>query len=135
MSEEFKINEYRINEVFRHTDGKIYQCVEAENCEGCAFRCAGNNCGGPYCDGRSDSRSVKFILIKKPADGMLFRAENGRMYRLTEGEHWNPRCCCNTAPSVGCAELDLAVFGSVLSCGWYWKPVEEDAPAPVETLK
>lgn len=38
--------EYAIGEVFRHTDGKVYRCLEGENCEGCAFRCAGNDCGG-----------------------------------------------------------------------------------------
>lgn len=30
MSEELKMNEYNINEIFLHTDGKVYQCVRAE---------------------------------------------------------------------------------------------------------
>ena len=79
--------EYAIGEVFRHTDGRVYRCVKGETCDGCAFRCAGNDCEGPYCDGRSDGRSVKFIAVTKPSDGMLFRAKNGRMYQLTEGYH------------------------------------------------
>lgn len=28
------MKEYKIGEVFRHTDGKAYQCVEGETCEG-----------------------------------------------------------------------------------------------------
>ena len=131
------MNEYKINEIFLHTDGKVYQCVRAEGtCEGCALRC-GWDCPGRSCTGdeRKDGIDVKYILVTGPSDGMIYRAENGRMYRLTEGDHLNPKCSCNTAPSLGCAELDLAVFGIVLSCGWYWAPVKEDAPAPVETLR
>lgn len=131
------MNEYKINEIFLHADGKVYQCVRAEGtCEGCALRC-GWDCPGRSCAGdeRKDGIDIKYVLVTGPSDGMIYRAENGRMYRLTEGDHWNPLCSCNTAPSLGCAELDLAVFGIVLSCGWYWAPVKEDAPAPVETLR
>lgn len=129
------MKEYKIGEVFRHTDGKAYQCVEGETCDGCAFRCAGNDCEGPYCDGRSDGRSVKFIAVTKPSDGMLFRAKNGRMYRLAEGSHWDHWCACDDDPERSCAELDMAVFGCAYS-GWHWSLVEEeDATSPVEPPK
>lgn len=129
------MKEYKIGELFRHTDGKAYQCVEGETCEGCAFRCTGNDCVGPYCDGGSDGRSVKFIAVTKPVAGMLFRPEDGQMYRLTEGSHWDNQCVCDTDPSLNCAALDCSVFGSCLPLEWHWVPVEEDAPAPVEPPK
>lgn len=59
------VKEYKIGEVFRHTDGKVYQCVEAENCKVCAFgsgayRCA-EMCCGPRSrtDGRPDRGAGK----------------------------------------------------------------------------
>lgn len=121
--------EYRIGEAFRHTDGKVYQCVEEGNCRRCAFgigayRCA-EVCIGPR--SRTDGRSVGFTEVTKPAEGMLFRAENGRMYRLTKGKHWGRRCACDTDPSLSCGALDSALFGNIL-IGWHWAPVEEDAP-------
>lgn len=129
-----ELKEYMINEVFRHTDGRVYRCVKGETCEGCAFRCAGNDCGGPYCEGRSDGRLVKFIAVTKPSDGMLYRAENGRMYRLTGGSHWKHQCACDDDNSLSCGALDTIVFGGVL-LGWYWAPVAEAAPVPVESPK
>lgn len=119
------MKECMVGEVFRHTDGKVYQCVEDEHCDGCAFRCAGNDCGGPYCDGRSDGRSVKFIAVTKPVEGMLYRAKNGRMYRLAKGGHLDHQCACDD-DSLSCGTLDTDVFGGCLSLGWYWAPVEEE---------
>lgn len=129
------MKEYKIGEVFRHTDGKVYQCVEAENCKVCAFGSGAYRCAEICCGPRSrtDGRSVSFTEVTKPAAGMLFRAENGRMYRLTKGSHWGPQCACDTGPSLSCAALDRAVFGGCLSLGWYWAPVEE--AAPVESPK
>lgn len=130
---EHKMNAYKINEVFLHTDGKVYQCVRAEGtCEGCALRC-GWDCPGRSCTGdeRKDGIDVKYVLVTKPVDGMLFHAENGRMYRLTEGTHWGSQCACDTYPSMGCVALDIAVFKTPF-LNWYWALVEEDSPAPVE---
>lgn len=127
--------EYAIGEVFRHTDGKVYQCVEGGNCKRCAFGLGGYRCSeccGPQL--RTDGRSVIFTEVTKPVDGMLFRAENGRMYRLTKGKHWGRRCACDTDPSLSCGALDYASFRSIL-IGWHWAPVEEDAPAPVDPPK
>lgn len=128
------MKEYKIGEVFRHTDGKAYQCVEGETCEGCAFRCTGNDCVGPYCDGGSDGRPVKFIAVTKPVEGMLYRAKNGRMYRLAEGSHWDHWCACDDDPERSCAELDMAVFGD-RGPRWYWALVEEEAPVTIEPPK
>ena len=129
-----KKKEYAIGEVFRHTDGKVYQCVEGRICKGCAFESGDANCRSLYCVPmtRKDGRSVSFIAVTKPADGMLYRAEDGRTYRLTGGTHWRHTCVCDDDSPQSCAELDLAVFGGCLSFGWYWATVEEDAPAPVE---
>lgn len=128
------MKEYKIGEVFRHTDGKAYQCVEGETCEGCAFRCTGNDCVGPYCDGRSDGRPVKFIAVTEPVEGMLYRAKNGRMYRLAEGSHWDHWCACDDDPERSCAELDMAVFGG-RGPRWYWAPTTDYAPASDESPK
>lgn len=132
-----KKKEYAVGEVFRHTDGKVYRCVEDEHCEGCAFEYCDSDCRSLYCCsfGREDGRSVKFIAVTEPAEGMLYRAENGRMYRLAKGDHWLNSCTCDDDSSLSCAVLDCAVFGGSLSCEWYWAPVEEDAPAPVEPPK
>lgn len=128
------MKEYKIGEVFRHTDGKAYQCVEGETCEGCAFRCTGNDCVGPYCDGGSDGRPVKFIAVTEPVEGMLYRAKNGRMYRLAEGSHWDHWCACDDDPERSCAELDMAVFGD-RGPRWYWAPTTDYAPASDESPK
>ena len=131
-----KKKEYAVGEVFRHTDGKAYRCVEGETCEGCAFTFCGSDCGGPYCSSvnREDGRSVKFILVTEPAEGMIYRAENGRMYRLTRGSHWGNQCACDTDLSLSCAVRGTAVFGGAL-LGGYWAPDEEDAPAPADPPK
>lgn len=131
---EHKMNEYKINEIFIHTDGKAYQCVEGETCEGCAFRCTGNDCVGPYCDGGSDGRPVKFIAVTEPVEGMLYRAKNGRMYRLAEGSHWDHWCACDDDPERSCAELDMAVFGG-RGTRWHWAPTTDYAPASDESPK
>lgn len=128
------MKEYKIGEVFRHTDGKAYQCVEGETCEGCAFRCTGNDCVGPYCDGGSDGRPVKFIAVTEPVEGMLYRAKNGRMYRLAEGSHWDHWCACDDDPERSCAKLDMAVFGD-RGPRWYWAPTTDYAPASDESPK
>lgn len=131
-----KKKEYAVGEVFRHTDGKLYRCVEDEHCEGCAFEYCDSDCRSLYCCsfGREDGRSVKFIAVTEPAEGMLYRAENGRVYRLTKGSHWDHRCTCDDDSSLSCHAIDWAVFGGAL-LDWYWSPVEEDAPAPVEPPK
>ena len=127
--------EYKVGEVFKHTDGKFYQCVEDAYCGDCAFlgdaECLALPC---VSSDRKDGCNVKYIPVTRPVEGMLYRAENGRMYRLTKGNHWDHECACDTDPSLGCAALDLAVFKGGLF-GWHWAPVEEDAPAPVDPPK
>lgn len=121
-----------VGEVFRHENGKMYQCVEFDDCKGCAFlyteSCASYSCLSKE---RKDGNAAQYIEVTEPVEGMLYRAKNGRMYRLTQGNHWGHRCACDTDPSLSCSALDSASFRSVL-LGWYWTPVEEeDAPAPV----
>lgn len=133
-----KKKEYAVGEVFRHTDGKLYRCVESKICKGCAFKYLDMGClYGLNCRStdREDGRSVKFIAVTEPAEGMLYRAENGRMYRLAKGKHWLNSCVCDDDSSLSCHAIDRAVFGDFLSAEWYWSPVEEDAPAPVEPPK
>lgn len=131
-----KKKEYAVGEVFRHTDGKVYRCVEDEHCEGCAFEYCDSDCRSLYCCsfGREDGRSVKFIAVTEPAEGMLYRAENGRMYRLAEGSHWDHWCACDDDPERSCAELDMAVFGG-RGPRWYWAPTTDYAPASDESSK
>lgn len=126
------MNEYKINEIFIHTDGKVYQCVRAEGtCEGCALRC-GWDCPGRSCTGdeRKDGIDVKYVLVTEPADGMLYRAGDGKMYQLKYGDPPSVGCACNVG-MYGCAFLNEEVFGDDYLPGWCWGPVEEDAPAPV----
>lgn len=133
-----KKKEYAIGEVFRNTDGKLYRCVESKICKGCAFKYFDMGClYGLNCRStdREDGRSVKFIAVTEPAEGMLYRAGDGRMYRLAKEKHWQHTCVCDDGSSLSCAALDCAVFGGCLSWEWYWAPVEEDAPAPVEPPK
>lgn len=131
-----KKKEYEIGEVFRHTDGKVYQCVEAENCKVCAFGSGAYRCAEMCCGPRSrtDGRSVIFTEVTKPADGMLFSAEDGKMYQLKYGEPSSSGCACNVG-MYGCGCLNEEVFGDDYLPGWYWAPVEEDAPAPAEPPK
>ena len=129
--------EYAVGEVFRHTDGKVYQCVEGETCKRCAFsageyRCA-EVCCGPW-SRTIDGRMVVFVEVTKPTEGMLYRAKNGRMYRLAEGSHWDHSCACDDDPERSCAELDMAVFGG-RGTRWYWAPTTDYAPASDESPK
>lgn len=129
--------EYAIGEVFRNTGGKVYQCVEgAEDCMRCAFgsgeyRCA-EICCGPR--SRTDGRSVIFTEVTKPVEGMLYRAGNGRMYRLTKGNHWDKQCACDDDSSLSCYDIDYAVFKNNF-LDWHWAPIEEDTPVPVDPPK
>lgn len=127
--------EYKVGEVFKHTDGKFYQCVEDAYCGDCAFlgdaECLALPC---VSSDRKDGCNVKYIPVTRPVEGMLYRAENGRMYRLAEGSHWDHWCACDDDPERSCAELDMAVFGG---CGprWCWAPTTDYAPASDESSK
>ena len=125
-----KKKEYAIGEVFRHTDGKLYRCVESKICKGCAFKYFDMGClYGLNCRStdREDGRSVKFIAVTEPAEGMLYRVGDGKMYQLKYGEPSSFGCACN-AGMYGCGCLNEEVFGDDYLPGWYWAPVEEDAP-------
>lgn len=118
---EHKMNEYKINEIFIHTDGKVYQCVRAEGtCEGCALRC-GWDCPGRSCTGdeRKDGIDVKYVLVTEPSDGMLYRAGDGKMYQLKYRDTPSVGCTCN-AGMYGCGCLDDRVCRIVLEWDRYW---------------
>ena len=129
--------EYKVGEVFKHTDGKFYQCVEDAYCGDCAFlgdaECLALPC---VSSDRKDGCNVKYIPVTRPVEGMLYRAENGRMYRLAEGSHWDHWCACDDDPERSCAELDMAVFGG-RGPRWYWAPTTttDYAPASDESSK
>lgn len=130
------MKEYKIGEVFRHTDGKAYQCVEYDSCRKCAFGSCAYKCSEMCCGPqlRTDGRMVVFVEVTKPTEGMLYRAKNGRMYRLAEGSHWDHWCACDDDPERSCAELDMAVFGGRGPI-WYWAPTTDYAPASDESSK
>lgn len=131
--------EYKVGEVFKHTDGKFYQCVEDAYCGDCAFlgdaECLALPC---VSSDRKDGCNVKYIPVTRPVEGMLYRAENGRLCELKKGSHWDNRCICECDPELCCSVLDMAVFGGA-DLDWYWAPAEEeeeeDAPASDESSK
>lgn len=119
-----KKKEYAVGEVFRHTDGKAYRCVEDETCEGCAFDDSDSNCVSLHCfsANREDGRNVKYIMVTEPAEGMLYRAKDEKMYQLKHGDPLL-KCACD-AGMYGCGCLNEEVFGDNYLLGWYWIPVE-----------
>lgn len=124
-----------VGEVFRYENGKVYQCVEFNDCRGCAFSrtesCTSYSC---LSEDRNDGEAVQYVEVTGPVEGMLYRAENGRMYRLAEGSHWDHWCACDDDPERSCAELDMAVFGD-RGPRWYWAPTTDYAPASDESPK
>lgn len=129
------MKEYMVGEVFRHENGKVYQCVEFNDCRRCAFlrteSCTSYSC---LSEDRNDGKAVQYIEVTEPVEGMLYRAKNGRMYRLAEGSHWDHWCACDDDPERSCAELDMAVFGG-RGPRWYWAPTTDYAPASDESSK
>lgn len=116
------MKEYKIGEVFRHTDGKAYQCVEGETCKRCAFsageyRCA-EVCCGPW-SRTIDGRMVVFVEVTKPTEGMLYRAGDGEMYQLKYRDPPSVGCACNVG-MCGCGCLDDRVCRIVLEWDRYW---------------
>ena len=77
---------------------------------------------------------MKFIAVTEPVEGMLYRAKNGRMYRLADGSHWDHWCACDDDNSLSCGALDAAVFGGS-GLRWYWAPTTDYAPASDESSK
>ena len=75
---------------------------------------------------------MKFIPVIAPFDGVLYRARDGRMYRLKEGEPDACECACRNGNN--CHKLNKDVFGESWF-GWYWVLVEEEEDAPAEPPK
>lgn len=129
------MKEYMVGEVFRYENGKVYQCVEFNDCRGCAFSrtesCTSYSC---LSEDRNDGKAVQYIEVTEPVEGMLYRAEDGSMYRLMKDDYTDHPCVCDVSVSLHCTDLDKAVFGDVVPAEWYWAPVVEDATSPVEPL-
>ena len=58
-------------------------------------------------------------------EGMLYRTEDGEMYRLMRDDYTGHVCICNVSVSLRCTDLDKAVFRDAVPAEWYWAPVEE----------
>lgn len=120
------MKEYMVGEVFRHENGKMYQCVEFDDCKGCAFlyteSCASYSCLSKE---RKDGNAAQYIEVTEPVEGMLYRTDGGEMYRLMKDDCTGHPCVCDVSVSLHCTDLDKAVFGDVVPAEWYWVPIEE----------
>lgn len=119
------MKEYMVGEVFRYENGKVYQCVEFNDCRGCAFSrtesCTSYSC---LSEDRNDGEAVQYVEVTGPVEGMLYRTDSGEMYRLKYGEPSAVECACGTG-GKGCGCLNDLVFGDRHPHAWYWIPVEE----------
>lgn len=120
------MKEYMVGEVFRHEDGKVYQCVEFNDCRRCAFSrtegCTSYSC---LADDRNDGEAVQYVEVTEPVEGMLYRTEDGEMYRLMKDDCTGHICVCDVSGSLRGTVLDKAVFRYAVPAEWYWVPVEE----------
>lgn len=120
------MKEYMVGEVFRHENGKVYQCVEFNDCRRCVFlrteSCTSYSC---LSEDRNDGKAVQYIEVTEPVEGMLYRAEDGSMYRLMKDDYTGHMCVCDVSVSLHCTDLDKAVFRDAVPAEWYWVPVEE----------
>lgn len=130
------MREYKIGEIFGYK-GKIFQCVEDSpevpcgSC--CAFR---GKCGVCVCstEERQDDTSVHFVEVTELKDGMMFRAENGKLYRFSPDIAPGEDCSC-MEPDCSCTKIleqIKALTGDnesirVPGPGTWFIPVEESA--------
>lgn len=98
-------NEYKVGEIFEH-DGEVLQCVidtgeyQPRLCKPyCAFSPPAASCANYACtrEERSDGKSVHFTRVTELKEGMLFRAENGKLYRFTTDLKDGEKCSCQTS--------------------------------------
>lgn len=125
--------EYKLWEIFRH-NGETYQCVPDD---------IDSNCCGKYeisqelydetpcmCapDDRSDNIGVHYVRVAKPKEGMLFRASDGKMYKLKQYIPGKRDCVCNLPTdntTFSCEDLFSQAFDVCDSPGLRWCLVEE----------
>lgn len=87
------MKEYKVGEIFE-LNGEIFQCVEDPrdfNCEDCMLCVDGFPCSE---SSREDGKNVHFVKVTEITEGMLFRADNGKLYRFTTDLKDGEKCDC-----------------------------------------
>lgn len=87
------MKEYKVGEIFE-LNGEIFQCVEDPidfDCEDCMLCVDGFPCSA---SGREDGKNVHFVKVTEITEGMLFRADNGKLYRFTTDLKDGEKCSC-----------------------------------------
>lgn len=87
------MKEYKVGEIFER-NGEIFQCVEDPrdfDCEDCMLCVDGFPCSE---SSREDGKNVHFVKVTEITEGMLFRADNGKLYRFTTDLKDGEKCDC-----------------------------------------
>lgn len=120
---------YEPYEIFRHEDGRMYQCLlrDSERCNTCSFRfkmCFALNCTA---EGRDDGLPVRFVPAQVPRVGMLYRTVAGEKCMLVHVP-FNRPCLCNEHKGR-CHGLNTLLFSGI-RCklmfnlrSWHWVPL------------
>lgn len=120
---------YEPYEIFRHEDGRMYQCLlrDSERCNTCSFRfklCFALNCTA---EGRDDGLPVRFVKAQVPRVGMLYRTAAGEKCMLVHAP-FNRPCLCNEHKGR-CHDLNTLLFSGI-RCklmfnlrNWHWVPL------------
>lgn len=120
---------YEPYEIFRHEDGRMYQCLlrDSERCNTCSFRfklCFALNCTA---EGRDDGLPVRFVPAQVPRVGMLYRTAAGEKCMLVHVP-FNRPCLCNEHKGR-CHGLNTLLFAGI-RCklmfdlrSWHWVPL------------
>lgn len=120
---------YEPYEIFRHEDGRMYQCLlrDSEHCDTCSFRfklCFALNCTA---EGRDDGLPVRFVKAQVPRVGMLYRTAAGEKCMLVRAPFDRP-CLCNEHKGR-CHDLNTMLFTGI-RCklmfnlkDWHWVPL------------
>lgn len=119
--------EYKVGEIFRH-EGFTYQCVIDSRENGYCGKC--QLCDAEIlCDKeeRADNTGVHFIRVTEPEDGMLFRASDGKLYRLfLDINPYDFRSCACDNHGLTCFEIFKQAFqcSCLFECE-HWELAEE----------
>lgn len=122
---------YEPYEIFRHEDGRMYQCLLRDSesgCSTCGFRfkmCFAINCTA---DDRDDGLSVRFVPAQVPRAGMLYRTVAGEKCMLVHVP-FNRPCLCSEHKGR-CHGLNTLLFAGI-RCklmfnlrNWHWVPLK-----------
>lgn len=122
---------YEPYEIFRHEDGRMYQCLlrDSERCNTCSFQFKFKLCFSIRCtiDGRDDGLPVRFVPAQVPRVGMLYRTAAGEKCMLVHVP-FNRPCLCNEHKGR-CHDLNTLLFSGI-RCklmfnlrSWHWVPL------------